>query len=218
MKSINSGLWIIIAAIVLTSCNIFPYVQTETESTISNEAAERPPQPTQTTVAIPTEIQATANTTISPESNQKFDAFILQEGTPFYLPAFSHPDSGCDWLGVAGQVFLPEGVEAIGLMIIVGAEASYDDYLLSAVTGEANAYGSGGYEIELSDLVNENNRILWIQITNENGEPLSEKFLFDTYEDCDKNLVLINFITQNTNLIQKSHLTPDPSPTLEAYP
>ena len=208
----------IIAAIVLSSCNIFPYVQNEPASTILSEFEERPPLPTQPVFNIPTEMQVTVTSTATPELIERLDAYVIQEGTPFYLPAFSHPDAGCDWLGVAGQVFMPEGIEAIGLHINVGTEPLSDLHSLSAVTGEATAYGLGGYEIELSDLVSENNQTFWIQVTNEKGESLSEIFLFNTHEECGKNLVLINFIGQETSPTQKSGVTPDPSPTLEAYP
>lgn len=43
--------------------------------------------------------------------------YMLQMGTPKYLPAFAHPDKGCAWIGFGGQVFDELGAARDGLVV-----------------------------------------------------------------------------------------------------
>lgn len=61
------------------------------------------------------------------------------------------------------------------------------------LTGVALNYGPGGYEFPLAEKPIASKRSLWLQLLDQSGLPLSEKAYFDTYESCDKNLILINF-------------------------
>lgn len=122
---------------------------------------------------------------------------ILHEGSPQYIPSTSfHPDLGCNWLGVAGQVIDVNGAPVLGLIIEVGGlldgKRIGNPTLLQA-TGLATAYGDAGYEVKLADEPIESNGTLWIQVLDQAGLPLSDKIEFDTYEDCERNLVVIYF-------------------------
>jgi hypothetical protein len=130
--------------------------------------------------------------------------FVLQPGTPIYLSNFNQPDAGCDWMGVAGQVFDRSGNEIQGLTILSGE--------LTSITGEAQGYGPGGYEILISNTPVDSTATYWVQVLGENNQPLSERVYFDTFASCEMNLVLINFVPLEASL------TPTPTPTLEAYP
>ena len=63
------------------------------------------------------------------------------------------------------------------------------------VTGipEEDIYGPGGFELIISDNVFSSKDELAIQVLNLEGFPLSKQLSFNTYSDCKKNLVIINF-------------------------
>ena len=119
--------------------------------------------------------------------------FTIQQGTPSYLQNFSHVEQGCNWLGVVGQVFDKNG-QPINRMV-VRVEGFLGSQSLDALgmTGLATAYGPGGYEIVLSDEPLNSNGTLSIALFNLEGERVSEYIPFNTYTDCSKNLILINF-------------------------
>ncbi|MBW6465357.1 MAG: hypothetical protein K0B06_02495 [Brevefilum sp.] len=119
--------------------------------------------------------------------------FTLQPGGPFYLPNFNHPEEGCNWLGVAGQVFDENGLEILNLTILAGNRLAGED-ILAATTGEATAYGLGGYEIKLSSQPVNTSNLFWVQVVDSAGQSLSQRIFFDTFEDCEQNLALVNFI------------------------
>jgi hypothetical protein len=61
------------------------------------------------------------------------------------------------------------------------------------MTGLAPQYGQGGFEITLADRLIASNGTLWIQLLDQQNLPLSDRIFFDTYQDCQKNLVIIYF-------------------------
>jgi hypothetical protein len=120
--------------------------------------------------------------------------FTLQPGGPFYLPNFNHPEEGCNWLGVAGQVFDENGLEILNLTILAGNRLAGEDHNLAATTGQATAYGLGGYEIKLSSQPVNTSNLFWVQVVDSAGQTLSQRIYFDTLEDCEQNLALVNFV------------------------
>jgi hypothetical protein len=63
----------------------------------------------------------------------------------------------------------------------------------TSLTGTALAYGPSGYEFTLTDVPVSSIRSLSVYLLDQAGLPLSEKVTFDTFDDCAKNLILINF-------------------------
>ena len=122
---------------------------------------------------------------------------VLQDGSPYYIPAVTfHSAAGCKWMGVAGQVFAMNGASVQGLIVEVGGtldgEKIGNPTILQA-TGLATVYGPGGYEIQLSDTPIDSSGSVWIRVLDQAGLPLSEKNSFFTFEDCEQNLIIINF-------------------------
>jgi hypothetical protein len=146
------------------------------------------PQPTSTLPAYPQPLEPTPDPLIEA-------AFTLQAGGPFYLPNFNHPEDGCQWQGVAGQVFDEHGLEILNLSVLAGNRLAGEDHNLAATTGQASAYGLGGYEIQLSSLPVNTSNLFWVQLVDSAGQPLSQRIYFDTQEDCEQNLVLVNFVS-----------------------
>ena len=216
---------IVFLSVLISSCQVFPYAY-DTTSEISADAVDlnATPQPTQTP-ALPTatlETIATEVFTATPEEPtpeptvEPAPVYVFQEGSPSYLANFANPALGCDWMGVAGQVFDEDGVEVLDLFVIVGNTLNENAAELSSQTGTAAAYGPGGYEIKLSDAAEDTTQTFWIEVINPEGEILSDRLFFDTYADCEKNLILINFIQESASV--KTVPMSEVTPTLEAYP
>jgi len=118
--------------------------------------------------------------------------------TAHYLGNFTHPDLGCDWLGVAGQVFNSAGVVQKDILIKSGGKLAGAVVLETMTMPLAEpdidlAYGPGGYEITLANSPAASQGSVWVQLFDLDGNPISEQVYLTTYDDCLKNLILLNF-------------------------
>lgn len=120
--------------------------------------------------------------------------YQLQPGSPAWLPNFIHPEAGCNWLGVAGQAFDAEGNPVTMLVVEVGGILSGNQIQSLSLTGVAPAYGPSGYEVHLGNRAVDSGSTLWIMLKDLSGKELSNRIYFDTFADCSRNLVLINFV------------------------
>lgn len=146
--------------------------------------------PTNTTAPTQTAIIAPA---VTPAAVDVPD-YVLQAGSPAWLPNFAQPDLACNFLGIAGQVFDKNRNPVKMLVVEVGGSLGGDEVFGLSLTGNAPTYGPAGYEIRLVDHLVESNSSIWIQLFDLGGNPLSSQIFFDTFADCDKNLILINFV------------------------
>lgn len=117
-----------------------------------------------------------------------------------------HPEAGCDWMGVGGQVFDLQSAPIQNLVIAVSGLLNGEALDRVSLTGIATQYGDGGYEVFLSDRPIDSRQSLWVQVQDLNGSQLSEKVYFDTFADCQKNLILVNFVQVSEGL--KSYFLP----------
>lgn len=193
-------LYLLCLSLLLTGCDLLPDLRIPfIPMSTSTQLPTVTPQPTATLPDV-AELPPTATPmvdfeeVISTETPITATEFIPQDGAPFYLPNFTHPAAGCEWMGVAGQVFDQEGTEILGLTIISGNAIDGEESHRAALTGLSTAYGLGGYEIHLSNNPSDSSEFYWVQVLDQDGEPLSEQIFFDTFQDCEQNLVLINFI------------------------
>jgi hypothetical protein len=122
-------------------------------------------------------------------------SFELQSGSPAYIKNFNHQDSGCNWLGVAGQVFNVDGKSINNLVVVIKGKLGEKVINSVMLTGleEAKAYGPGGYEILINDKVIGSTKSLVIYVNDLQGNLLAPVTEFDTFADCNKNLIIINF-------------------------
>ena len=125
--------------------------------------------------------------------------FVLQTGSPTYLPAFTHPEAGCAWVGVAGQVFDEQQQPLEGVVILV--KGYYNGKIVDTMvlSGLGEAYGPGGFEVQVGDQSDETNNAVTLQLVNQQFEPLSEPYPVVTYDDCQKNLVMVNFVAKTNS-------------------
>jgi hypothetical protein len=153
----------------------------------------------------PEAINLPASTAIAPESTTAMQtistapaggfSFVVRQGSPSAIDGESfHPDTNCNWSGVAGQATSLSGEPVRGLFVQLGGsmpgEESVDKL---AMTGLAPQYGDGGFEFTLADKLVASSGTLWIQLFDQQNLPLSDRIYFDTYEDCQKNLIIIYF-------------------------
>lgn len=214
---------LLILAILLAGCQVFPYVVPPTVEPFT-EATPTPALTVEPTAEVVTAMEAeptlTPDFTPTPEPTATPEPiiYVLQEGNPLYLSNFVHPAADCNWLGVAGQVFDATGATVPDLTVIAGQDSVSDSNLWAARTGLSTHYGPGGYEIQLSGQSTATTQDYWVQLVSPSGEVLSDRIYFDTFEDCSRNLVLINFTIPVTAHSVDAGATTPPTETLQAYP
>lgn len=180
----------------------FPPPQTQIISTIPPTATVEQNQPQETPIQtatliptktnIPTQLPTFTNT---PQFTATPFPIKLQSGSPAYIKNFANSSDGCEWMGVAGQVFDEDGKPLLNSVVMVNGKIDGKTFENVGVTGvpEADIYGPGGFEIKISNNIFASEKLLSIQVFDLNGIPISEAVFFDTFVDCGKNLVIINF-------------------------
>ena len=122
-------------------------------------------------------------------------SFVVKAGTIKAIPNLFHPEAGCNWMGVGGQAFDLSGAPIQqGLIVQLGGTLEGRTFETQmTLTTLAPQYGPGGYEFTISDHPIASKATLWLQLLDQASLPLSDKVYFDTYSDCEKNLVIIYF-------------------------
>jgi hypothetical protein len=154
------------------------------------------PTPTATQTLTPTDTPTPTETSTPapPTDTVPNTAYnYLLRGLPAYLAgSVIHPDDGCK-LWIAGQAFDMKGSPVIGITVQMGGTLNRKNVYLLSLTGTALQYGQGGYEFVLAEEALASSEDVWIQLLNQEMVPISERVFFNTFADCEKNLVLINF-------------------------
>lgn len=167
-------------------------------ATFTPTVTQTPPPPTQTPTIAPTDIP-TVTPTASPMPYQ------IQAGTQRYIPAFTRPEQGCAWSGIAGQVFDSTGSGAAGVMVMITGSVDGKTVDQVEVTAMQSAYGPGGYEVTLADHLPLRDEGLLIQLFDSQGHVLSDAVPFQMSESCDRNLVLMNFQARDAGADARSY-------------
>ena len=165
----------------------------------------RTPQPTDTpnpsATPLPTFTPFTLFTPVpgeeTPTPESKYP-YLVQAGNPIQVQNVTHPELGCEWMGVGGQAIDQNGAPIVGLVVQLGGTLGGFTQDMLTLTGSAAqfGYGPGGYEFKLGDGPVASNDSLYVQLLDQEGLPLSDKIFFDTSADCEKVLILVNFVAQ----------------------
>lgn len=129
--------------------------------------------------------------TLTPTRTLSPFQFTLQDGNPSHLQNFANT-AGCNWLGIAGQAFDLNGNPIQNLFVhLEGGGLNYDVF-----TGDPAfaAYGPAGYELYLGNTPVNTTNTYRIQLRTSIGQPLSDVYVTPTFADCNKNLILANFV------------------------
>jgi hypothetical protein len=89
-----------------------------------------------------------------------------------------------------------------GLVVEIGGSLNGIPVQALGITGGATMLGPGGYEITLGNRPVASEGALWIQLYDVDGTPLSNKIIINTFGNCERNLILVNFseVTSTTSL------------------
>jgi hypothetical protein len=147
-----------------------------------------PPTPTRTPTPTPTDTptpgpSATATATFSPFP------FTKDQNSPQYLQNFAN-SAGCNWMGVAGEVFNLEGNPVGPGEYVVHVWDSGIDQRVEV--GGAPAYGPSGYEQFIFDAPRVQEQS--IQLETSNGTAVSQVYRFQTRASCNQNLIWFSFV------------------------
>lgn len=190
-------------AVIVTVTGTPAAVITETPEPVNTATATSEPYTaTPEITATPSDTPTpTATGTQTPTLTPTPMPYSLQLMNPYYLKNFTHDDLGCDWLGVAGQIFNFEGKVQKEIVIRAGGEINGSPIVEEMVMPLAEpdidlAYGPGGFELTLADSLADTESEIWIQLFNLDGDTLSEKIYLTTFNDCQKNLILLNFVEE----------------------
>jgi hypothetical protein len=167
-----------------------------TQTSISVIVLENTPQlsPTTTHTAVATQTATpTLTATVTPSPTQELMPFILIGEQETMSSALIRPGLGCDWLIIAGQVWDLQDVPVKGLTLRLFGELAGFTIDSFALTGSATNYGESGYEFTLENLRVISEGSIFIQLVDANGVPLSRPYSIETFEECQKNLILVNF-------------------------
>jgi hypothetical protein len=120
--------------------------------------------------------------------------FEVDQGSPVAISSVTfHPEAGCNWMSVAGQVLDMSGAPLTGVVIKLSGILAGSFREETSLSGVAPQYGQAGYEFFLAEEPVASNKTLWLQLFDVAGLPMSEKVYFETHADCEKNLVFVNF-------------------------
>jgi hypothetical protein len=122
-----------------------------------------------------------------------YTRYLLQPGSPTWVENFIHPEAGCNWMGVGGQVFDLQGNAVSNLVVKLTGTLNGEPVELIALTGGALNLGPGGYEFKLSDHPFATVETLWVSAFDKDGNAISDPEAISTYDSCEKNFVIINF-------------------------
>lgn len=187
--------------LVMLIFGIGPYAVDEVKPTADATLIAILPPNTEITL-VPTITQTLAATdTLVPVLTPTVTASATPEAYPFILIGepesmssdLLRPSLGCGWLVIAGQVWDLQDAAVKGFSVQLFGEL--EGFLIDqfSVTGSAPVYGESGYEFLLQNLVVNSQNSLFIQLEDENGVPYSLPYALETFNDCQKNLILVNF-------------------------
>jgi len=141
--------------------------------------------------ATPATLEAPQPTT-EPVKPEKY-AFGLQAHPQGISASLYQPTRACAWMGVAGRVFDIQNRPVKGIRVAITGWLNGHTVNLLSLTGTALQYGPSGYEFSLAEAPDATTGQLKIQLMDQSDLPLSDVVVLDTYVECEKNLILVDF-------------------------
>lgn len=156
-------------------------------------------EPTITDTPRPTGTPYVSPTTVSLITPSKTPTFTVTPKAPFSATMTSiastvfHPEAACNWLGVAGTVVDSRNSDVIGMVVRLVGTLNGKRVEMTQVSGVTPVYGKSGFEFFLGSIPISSNDTLVVQLLDLAGLPLSDNLYIDTFNDCNKNLILVRF-------------------------
>ena len=151
------------------------------------------PRPTFTSVASSTPVllvPPTVTPTFTPTPKAPYSAKV-----DYISSGLHHPEAGCNWLGVAGIVLDKNKAHHIYLTVILTGTLNGHSINQITVSGAAapTYSAASGFEFVLGSAPRDSKGTLYLQLRDQGGVPLSENIYINTYADCSKNMVWVQF-------------------------
>jgi hypothetical protein len=152
------------------------------------------PWPTITLVPTSTPLGA-ATDTPGPTNSPGPMSFELQPGDPQAIPArVYHPGIGCNFMGISGQALDVRNNAVEGMVVQLGGTLEGRPFQTQFTLTGLVLSSDGRYEFTIADHPITSKQTLWVQLFDQSGLiAMSDKIFFDTYDDCERNLIIINF-------------------------
>jgi len=170
-----------------------PVIYTDTPELAS--VLDEIPTPQPPTLTATQEPTSTETPTPGPSPTATVDTiypFILRN-EPAAISGVAIPDHETCKLWVAGQTYDLQGAPMVGVTVMLGGYLNGKSLSQLSLTGTSLQFGQAGYEFVVADQPIESQGSVWVQIFDQSFIPLSGRIYVDTYEDCQQNLILINF-------------------------
>ncbi len=152
------------------------------------------PTPTVEVMVVPATPSAVQPLQPKPEETRpNHFAFELQTPPQALSANLYDPNRDCSWMGVAGRVFDRDSRPVKGIRVALTGYLGFNKVDLLSLSGTALIYGPSGYEFTLSNTSVASTKRLSIQLFDQSDLPLSPKVEFNTYAECETNLILIDF-------------------------
>jgi hypothetical protein len=151
------------------------------------------PAPTHTPTSTPTLLvlpSPTETPSLTPTAQPRF---TLVGGVRHLRAGSVVSGRTCAWMGVGGNVTDLEDNPVTGLTVLLGGEYEGKAIRMTATTGTASAYGAGGFEITIANDPNPSRETIYLQLFTPGGTAISDRFFFRTYDECDRNLIRMDF-------------------------
>jgi hypothetical protein len=148
------------------------------------------PLPTATSTPLPTQTPLPSPTLTTTPVKMPYQ---VQANSPVYMPNYFHKEAGCQWTGIAGQVFDVAGMPKTNMVVVVEGRFGNNTINSITVSGRSRAYGPAGYEVQLGDEVLSSNQALKITLFDTQGKALTFPIPFSTQADCSKAVIIMNF-------------------------
>lgn len=170
------------------------WTATSTELPTATFTPRPPPPPTPTLFSIKPSVTPTRVLSVTPTTTLSSNLPYAVSGKIFSMPgAVSGSHTGCNWMGVAGQVFDLQNAPVTQMFIQLGGSLASTPIDMPSMTGTAPIYGLAGYEFTIADRPIASKKTVWLQLLDQTGLALSPRVYFDTFDDCQNNLILVNF-------------------------
>lgn len=191
LKPIPLDTQIILPTATLTPQQLPP---TWTPTPTLTPAASNTPRPTNTLIPTLTPFGA-ATDTPGPTKSPGPMSFELQPGDPQAIPArVYHPGIGCTFLGVSGQALDVRNNAVEGMVVQIGGTMEGRTFPTQTTLTGLVLSSDGRYEFTIADHPIASKQTLWVQLFDQSGlVAMSDKISFDTYDDCERNLIIVNF-------------------------
>jgi hypothetical protein len=170
------------------------WTATSTELPTATFTPRPPPPPTPTLFSIKPSDTPTRVLSVTPTTTLSNDLpYALRNNINAISADSFNVHMGCNWMGVAGQVFDLQNAPVTQMFIQLGGSLASTSIDMPSMTGTATLYGKAGYEFTIADRPIASKKTVWLQLLDQAGLALSPRVYFDTSDVCQNNLILVNF-------------------------